>query len=75
MKEVKENKRPLMTAQNDTPQQNTNNYRKTHSFILPLAETKGNTMLKSMNRCTKRIVPNDANSWITYTGHKLNTTF
>ena len=28
-----------------------------------------------MNRCIKRIVPNDINTRITYTGHKLNTRF
>ena len=75
MKEVKENKRSLVTAQNDTPLQNTNNDRKIHSLMLPFAGAKGNTMLKSMNRCIKRIVPNDVNTRITYTGHKLNTRF
>ena len=43
--------------------------------MLPLAGAKGNTMLKSMNRCIKRIVSNDVNTRITYTGHKLNTRF
>ena len=75
MKEVKENKRSLVTAQNDTPLHNTNNDRKIHSLVLPFAGAKGNTMLKSMNRRIKRIVPNDVNTWITYTGHKLNTRF
>ena len=75
MKEVKENMRSLVTAQNDTPLQNTNNDRKIHSLMLPFAGAKGNTMLKSMNRCIKRIVPNDVNTRITYTGHKLNTRF
>ena len=28
-----------------------------------------------MNRCIKRIVPNDVNTRITYTRHKLNTRF
>ena len=50
MKEVKENKRLLVAAQNDTPLQNTTSYRNLHSFMLPLAGAKGNTMLKSMNR-------------------------
>ena len=43
--------------------------------MLPLAGAEGNTMLKSMNRCIKRIVSNDVNTRITYTGHKLNTRF
>ena len=43
--------------------------------MLPFAGAKGNTMLKSMNRCIKHIVPNDVNTQITYTGHKLNTRF
>ena len=75
MKEVKENKRSLVTAQNGTPLQNNNNDRKIHSLMLPLAGAKGNTMLKSMNRCIQRIVPNDANTRVTYTGQKLNTRF
>ena len=75
MKEVKENKRPLVTAQNDTPLQNTNNDRKTHSLMLLFAGAKGNTMLKSMNRCIKHIAPNNVNTRITYNGHKLNTSF
>ena len=33
MKEVKENKRSLVTAQNDTPLQNNNNDRKIHSLM------------------------------------------
>ena len=37
MKEVKENKGSLVTAQNDTPLQNTNNERKMHSLLLPFA--------------------------------------
>ena len=64
-----------ITAQNDTPLQNTNSDRKIHSLMLSFAGAKGNTMLKSMNRCIKRIVPNDVNTRITYTGHKLNTRF
>ena len=32
-------------------------------------------MLKSMNRCIKRLVPNGVNIRITYTGHKLNSRF
>ena len=75
MKEVKENKRPLVTAQNDTPLHNTNNHRKTHSLMLLFAGAKGNTMLKSMNRCIKHIAHNNVNTRITYTGHKLNTRF
>ena len=53
MKEVKENKKLLVTAQNDTPLQNATNYRNLHSFMLPLAGAKANTMLKSMSRCIK----------------------
>ena len=41
--------------------------------MLPFAGAKGNTMLKSMNRCIQRIVPNDANARVTFTGYKLNT--
>ena len=43
--------------------------------MLSFAGAKGNTMLKSINRCIKHIVPNDVNTRITYTGHKLNTRF
>ena len=75
MKEVKENKRSLVTVQNDAPLQNTNSDRKIHSLMLLFAGPKGNTMLKSMNRCIKRLVPNDVNIRITYTGHKLNSRF
>ena len=75
MKEVKENKRSLVTVQNDAPLQNTKNDRKIHSLILPFPGAKGNTMLKSMNRCIKRIVPNNVIRRITYTGYKLNTRF
>ena len=53
MKELKENKTPLVTAENDTPLQNTNHGRKIRTLMLPLAGAKGNTMLKSMNRCIK----------------------
>ena len=41
--------------------------------MFPFAGAKGDTMLKSMNRCIERIVPNHVNTRITYTGHKLNT--
>ena len=75
MKEVKESKRSLVTVQNSAPLQNTNSDRKIHSLMLLFPAAKGNTMLKSMNRCIKRIVPNDVNTQITYTGHKLNTRF
>ena len=70
MKEVKENKRSLVTAQNDTPLQKNNNDRK-----ISFAGAKGNTILQSMNRCIKRIVPNDVNIRMTYIGDKLNTRF
>ena len=43
--------------------------------MLPFAEAKDNTLLKSMNRCIKRTVPNDVNTRITSTGFKLNTRF
>ena len=43
--------------------------------MLPFAGAKGDTMLKSMIRCIKRIVPKYVNTRITYTGHKLNTMF
>ena len=75
LKEVKENKRPLVTAQNDAPLQNTNKDRKIHSLMLPFAGAKDNTMLKLMNRCIKHSVPNDVNTRITYTGYNLNTRF
>ena len=75
LKEVKENKGPLVTAQNDAPLQNTNKDRKIHSLMLPLAGAKDNTMLKLMNRCIKHSVPNDVNTRITYTGYNLNTRF
>ena len=75
MKEVKENKRSLVTVENDAPLQNTNNDRIIHSLMLLFAGAKGNTMLRSMNRCVKRIVPNDVNTRMTYTGHKQSTRF
>ena len=43
--------------------------------MLPFAGGKGNTMLKSMIRCIKRIAPRYVNTRIIYTGHKLNTRF
>ena len=43
--------------------------------MLLFAGAKGNTMLKSMNRCIKHIAPNNVNTRITYNGHKLNTSF
>ena len=46
-----------------------------YSILLPFSGGKGNAMLKSINRCIKRIVLNDLNTRITYTGHKLNTRF
>ena len=75
MKEVKENKRSLVTAQNEKLLQNNNIGRKIHSLMLPFDGGRGSTILKSMNRCIKRIVPNDVKTRITYTGHKLNTRF
>ena len=50
MKEVKENKRALVTTQNDKTLQNTNNDRKI---------CLNNTMVKSMSRCIKCIVSNN----------------
>ena len=75
MNEVKENKRTLVTTQIDVPLQNTKNDRKMHSLMLPFVTAKGNILLKSMNKCIKRIIPSDANTRITYTGRKLNTRF
>ena len=46
MKEVKESKRPLVTAQNYAPLQNTNNDRKIHFLMLLFAGAKGNIILK-----------------------------
>ena len=43
--------------------------------MLLFAGAKGNTILKSMNRCIKRIVPNNVKTRITYIEHKLNTRF
>ena len=68
MKEVRGSKRSLVATQNEIPLQNSNNDGKIHSLLLPFAGTKGNTMLKSMNRCIKHILPNDVNTRITYTG-------
>ena len=65
----------LVVVQNDTPLQNINNDRKIHSLMLPFAGDKGNTMLKSINRCINRIAPNHFNTQISYSGHKLNTRF
>ena len=75
VKEVKENKRSLLTAQNDTSLQNASNDRKINSLIISFAGAKSNIMLKSMNWCIKGIVPKDINKQITCTGHKLNTKF
>ena len=74
MKEVKEN-RSLVTIKNDAPLQNTNNDRTIHSCIMLFPGVNGNTMLKLMNKCIKGIVPNNVNTQIAYTGHKLNTRF
>ena len=68
-------RKTLVTTQIDAPLQNTNNDRKIHSLMLPFDGAKCNTLLKSMNRCIKRIVPNDVKKWIIYTGHKTNTRF
>ena len=43
--------------------------------MLPFVGGEDKNMLKSMNRCIKRIVPNDVNTQIRYTGHKLNKRF
>ena len=75
MKEAKEQKRSLLPAQNDTPLQKINNDRKIHSLMLLFAGAKVNTMLKWMKRWIKRIVPNEVNMWIRYTGYNLNTKF
>ena len=75
MNEVKESKRTLVTTQIDVPLQNTNNDRKIRSFMLQFNGAKGIAMLKSMNRCIERIVPNDFDTRITYNGHKLNIRF
>ena len=48
----------LVTVQNDTPLQNTTGDRKIYCLMLPFAGAKSYTMLKWMNRCIKRIVPN-----------------
>ena len=63
--------RSLITVQNDTPLQNTNNDRKIRPLMLPFPGAKGSTMLISMDRCIKHLVPNHVNTWITYTGHRL----
>ena len=68
MKEVKENMRSLVTAQNDTPLQNTNNDRKIHSLILVFAGAKGNTMPKSMNGCINALYP----TMLTHGSHTLD---
>ena len=68
MKEVKQNKRSLVTAQNDTPLQNTNNDRKIHSLILVFAGAKGNTMPKSMNGCINALYP----TMLTHGSHTLD---
>ena len=51
VKEVKGNKRPLVTTQTNVPLQTTNNERKIHPSMLLFARAKGSTMFKSMNRC------------------------
>ena len=43
--------------------------------MLPFVGGEDKNMLKSMNRCIKRIESNDVNTQITYTGHRLNTRF
>ena len=75
MNEVKESKRTLVTTQIDVPLQNTNNDKNIHSFMLQFNGAKCIAMLKSMNRCIERIVPNDFDTRITYNGHKLNIRF
>ena len=75
MKKIKENSRALVATQIDTALQKTSNDKKIHSLMLPLAGAKGNTMLKSMKRCIKRIAPNNINKRFTYTGHKINSRY
>ena len=75
MKKVKENKRSLVTVQNNAPLQNTNSDRKIHSVMLLFAAAKGNTMLKSMNRCINALYPTMLTRRSHTTDHKLNTRF
>ena len=75
MKKVKENKRSLVTVQNNAPLKNTNSDRKIHSVMLLFAAAKGNTMLKSMNRCINALYPTMLTRRSHTTDHKLNTRF
>ena len=76
LKEVKENRThtPLNQIETTGPA-TTPTVEKTHSLMLPYAGTKGNTIIKSMNSCLKRNLPNNVNTRVTYTGQKLNTKF
>ena len=71
IKDVKENKRTLLSTQIDAPLKTLSMTEKYTPLCVSPAGATGNTMLKSINRCIKRIVPNDVNTQITYTGHKI----
>ena len=43
--------------------------------MLSSPEAESNTLVKSTDRYIKRILPNDVNTQITYTGHRLKTIF
>ena len=44
-------------------------------LILPYAEPKGNTVIKTMNNSLKCILPDNEKTRVTYTGQKLGTKF
>ena len=44
-----------------------------YSLILPYARPKDNSIIKTMNKSLKRILPNNVKTRVTYTNQKLNT--
>ena len=48
---------------------------KVHSLMLPIADSKGTTVVKNLNKTLKNVLPSNVKTRITYTGQKLNSTF
>ena len=44
-----------------------------YSLILPYARPKGNSIIKTMNKSLKRILPDNVKTRVTYTNQKLST--
>ena len=44
-----------------------------YSLILPYARPKGNSIIKTMNKSLKRILPDNVKTRVTYTNQKFST--